>query len=756
MAVSDGQRANDTNFNNAFLCKTTGGTLVGILVLDAPASGASVANVQQAINDNITNIQNNLNEINNLYLVKEDVANKDQPLGYAGLDANGRIATTALPLEAIVYRGVWDASTNTPTLANGTGTTGDVYRVSVAGSQDLGAGSENYAVGDWVTYNGTVWERSDFVGAGVLNDLNDVDTVTNPPTSDNFVLGWDNTAMKWVPKVAVAQENVAWVPQGTGSWDGTTFDLVLSADCFLSVPPLPNDYHTIQAQTINFPNDGDIAFVTIDRAAAATTNLTVTVTDIASFVNNGSNIIIGRRLGNEVFVGIHDPQRFQDGDEFNLSKGGGGFTGVREINESFLNTLTSNVTLNTTLGDLTFSNLVVGKKYVVKGMFAANVSSGADNLTMSVTHNGSILCQPALNLDTTGAFGNIGFETGVFTATDTTVTFVTASVGPNTTILGNGTTAQSTWAELEVRNDLDSNIVSNTSINIEGSRVRLLRTATLSTASTETKVTGFASSIDTANQFDSPNDKIIIAESGRYKLYMSFAAQTFDADVQLKYKINGGTAEIIARASGVSGESLSDTRQGYDLLNLVDLDELEFFVDAGALARNTSDIKVILEKDNQFEVYGVLNPETEYIETIINNNTTTSVGDLEIDVVGSEITVPAGTYDLAYETDCRVRNQNSTANTIIGRIRLTELDNTLVDDTESVLGGLSLPGSIELYTSAQKKIEVTNAVAKTYKLRITCSDSTATGDCTILGSGSFTSLISGDNLTARVWARKVK
>ena len=57
------------------------------------------------------------------------------------------------------YLGNWNAADNTPTLADGTGTTLDLYRVSVAGSQNLGSGSISFAVGDYVIYNGSTWEK---------------------------------------------------------------------------------------------------------------------------------------------------------------------------------------------------------------------------------------------------------------------------------------------------------------------------------------------------------------------------------------------------------------------------------------------------------------------------------------------------------------------------------------------------------------------------------------------------------------------
>lgn len=61
----------------------------------------------------------------------------------------------------MIYKGTWNASTNTPALADGTGDNGNAYRVSVAGSQDLGAGSISFSVDDRVIYNGATWEKWD-------------------------------------------------------------------------------------------------------------------------------------------------------------------------------------------------------------------------------------------------------------------------------------------------------------------------------------------------------------------------------------------------------------------------------------------------------------------------------------------------------------------------------------------------------------------------------------------------------------------
>ncbi len=57
---------------------------------------------------------------------------------------------TGIP-QGLVYKGTWDASTNTPTLASGTGVTGEFYIVSVAGTTNLD-GITDWQIGDWAIF----------------------------------------------------------------------------------------------------------------------------------------------------------------------------------------------------------------------------------------------------------------------------------------------------------------------------------------------------------------------------------------------------------------------------------------------------------------------------------------------------------------------------------------------------------------------------------------------------------------------------
>jgi hypothetical protein len=58
------------------------------------------------------------------------------------------------------YKGNWNASTNTPTLASSVGTNGNYYTVSVAGSTNLN-GITDWQVGDWAIFNGSEWQKID-------------------------------------------------------------------------------------------------------------------------------------------------------------------------------------------------------------------------------------------------------------------------------------------------------------------------------------------------------------------------------------------------------------------------------------------------------------------------------------------------------------------------------------------------------------------------------------------------------------------
>lgn len=74
-----------------------------------------------------------------------------------------KIDATYLPTSGDTPKGEWNASTNSPSLADGSGTAGDYYDVTTAGTQNLGSGNITFTVGDVVKYNGSTWYKIDSV-----------------------------------------------------------------------------------------------------------------------------------------------------------------------------------------------------------------------------------------------------------------------------------------------------------------------------------------------------------------------------------------------------------------------------------------------------------------------------------------------------------------------------------------------------------------------------------------------------------------
>ncbi len=90
------------------------------------------------------------------------------------LNGVNKIDAAYLPTSGDTPKGEWNASTNSPTLADGTGTAGDYYDVTTAGTANLGSGAITYTVGDVVKYNGATWFKIDSV-ANILDGISTVD-----------------------------------------------------------------------------------------------------------------------------------------------------------------------------------------------------------------------------------------------------------------------------------------------------------------------------------------------------------------------------------------------------------------------------------------------------------------------------------------------------------------------------------------------------------------------------------------------------
>lgn len=96
----------------------------------------------------------------------------------ATLDGSNKLTSSQDPSQAVSYKGTHDVSGNSPALADGSGTAGDTYYVSVAGSRNYGSGSLTLAVGDALVYSGSVWQKV----SGIANVLDGQSTASGART----------------------------------------------------------------------------------------------------------------------------------------------------------------------------------------------------------------------------------------------------------------------------------------------------------------------------------------------------------------------------------------------------------------------------------------------------------------------------------------------------------------------------------------------------------------------------------------------
>lgn len=112
--------------------------------------------------------------------------------GVASLDSGGTVPLSQLPASikgGLVFKGTWNASTNTPTLVSSVGTANDYYVVSVAGSTNLN-GVTTWAVNDLAIYNGSAWQKVSASNPTIItaNSTDPALRVTQTGTGNAFVV----------------------------------------------------------------------------------------------------------------------------------------------------------------------------------------------------------------------------------------------------------------------------------------------------------------------------------------------------------------------------------------------------------------------------------------------------------------------------------------------------------------------------------------------------------------------------------------
>ena len=107
------------------------------------------------------------------------------------------VGNISLLTGSVNFKGVWNASTNTPTLTSSVGTAGDLYLVSVAGSTTLD-GISSWSVFDAAVFNGSVWQKIGSIPVDVLSVFGRVGNVVLLSSDVTGALGFtpENVANK--------------------------------------------------------------------------------------------------------------------------------------------------------------------------------------------------------------------------------------------------------------------------------------------------------------------------------------------------------------------------------------------------------------------------------------------------------------------------------------------------------------------------------------------------------------------------------
>ncbi len=320
----------------------------------------------------------------------------------------------------LIFQGTWNANTNTPTITSGVGSLGYFYIVNVAGNTTID-GNTGWQVGDWILFDGTVWQKVDNTDAVTsVNGQTGAVVLTTTNISEGTNLYYTDTRARLaISLTTTGSSGAATYTSGTGvlnipqytlsglggvptgrtlTINGTAYDL--SADRSWSVGTVTSIATSGPITGGTITGSGTIGIT----QATSTTNGYLSSTDWNTFNNkqNAITLTVTGSSGPATLVGatLNIP-------EYTLS----GLGGVPSTRTLTINGTSYDLSANRTwsvgtVTSITFSGPLTGGTITGSGTVGITQASGAASGYLSstdwTTFNNK---QNAITLTTTGSSG---------------------------------------------------------------------------------------------------------------------------------------------------------------------------------------------------------------------------------------------------------------------------------------------------------------------------------------------------------------
>ena len=634
--------------------------------------------------------------------------NIDGSLGIPQLDVNGKILVSQLPNSVMEYKGTWDASTNTPTLVNGTGNQGDVYLCNVAGTVNFGAGAIAFFVGDQVIYSGSIWQRASgatgTVTSVAITETGDSLNITGSPitTSGTINIGFNGTNLQYINgagDLTTFPTLSGYVTSVTGtapvvSSGGTTPAISMAAATASVDGYLDNaDWSTFNAKqnaitltttgtsgastlvgaTLNIPNYGS-ALTGYVPYTGATQDVDLGAFNLTADVITGATGSFTSNGGSNTFSINHSSGA---GIALNITKGGNG-EGL------YINKTSGSGNAATIVGTLNATTLV-------KSGGTSSQFLKADGSVDSTTYGtGSVTSVAALTLGTSGT------DLSSTVATSTTTPVITLNV-PTASATNRGALSSVDWSTFNGKESV---------LTFSSPLVRTTNTISIPVATTS--VNGYLSSTDWTT-FNNKQNALTnpITGTGTTNRIARFSGSTTLTDSYITDA--AGTATIINKdGSSITAALVSiypATGTNASILNLDNSGAGSFYIGRQNSAGNS---QLISSLDAYASVIGHTSTQTL-------NFVTASLSRLAID--GSGNSVFSGSLKIGGSTTAKqfVVNQGTTSGYFLsGEASGTELAYWYYNTTEIQFSSKSSTRALQFLTSDTTRLTIASTGAATF------------------------------------------